>query len=217
MSSEYGLTSDPQNLLDAQVVLMDGTTKWASEDEELLWALRGGGGRFGIVTAFKIRAYRYPQKVYSGMILYPRTALDQLAKKVPEFTERNKDPKVAMHFYCLDMTSGAFVGKPSVPGLGVLVYDAHGEAHGRELFKWALEIPDATDTTKGMSYREVNELNGTSTSILTAQSTNILCRFYRGHERSHRSDDDGGRDSRNHRAVDPEDVGLVRRDSRPRA
>lgn len=163
MSSEYGLTSDPQNMLDAQIVLMDGSVIWASSDPELLWALRGGGGRFGVVTAFKLRTYKYPQKVYSGMIFYPREALDELAKKVPQFERKNTDPKVAMHFYCLDLVQGAFVGKESVPGIGLLVYDAHGEEHGRnEAFKWALEIPGATDTTKGMSYRQVNQLSGTS-------------------------------------------------------
>lgn len=161
MSSEYGLTSDPQNMLDVQVVLMDGSVLWASSDPELLWALRGGGGRFGVAIAFKLKAYKYPQNVYSGMILFGRDALSELAKKVPEFVETNTDPKVACHFYCLDMTQGAFVGKPSVPGLALLVYDAHGEGHGRnEAFKWALEIPGAIDTTKAMTYREVNQLSG---------------------------------------------------------
>ncbi|KAF2873051.1 cysteine desulfurase [Massariosphaeria phaeospora] len=159
MSSEYGLTSDPQNMLDAQVVLMDGSVVWASSDPDLLWALRGGGGRFGAVTAFKLRAYKYPKTVYSGMILFPREALDVLAQKVPEFEASNTDPKIAMHFYCLDMTNGAFVGKPSVPGLGLLVYDAYGEDHGRKAFKWALDIPGATDTTQALSYRQVNQLN----------------------------------------------------------
>jgi hypothetical protein len=42
------MISDPQNLLDAQVVLKDGKAVWAAkEDRELMWALRGGGGNFG--------------------------------------------------------------------------------------------------------------------------------------------------------------------------
>lgn len=41
LSGEYGCVSDPANLLDAQVVKLDGTVKWASEEPDLLWALRG--------------------------------------------------------------------------------------------------------------------------------------------------------------------------------
>ena len=47
LSGEYGLTSDPQNMLDAQVVKLDGQVVWASTEPDLLWALRGAGGSFG--------------------------------------------------------------------------------------------------------------------------------------------------------------------------
>ena len=48
LSSEYGLTSDPANLLDAEVVKVDGTVLWASEDPDLLFALRGAYGFAGL-------------------------------------------------------------------------------------------------------------------------------------------------------------------------
>lgn len=47
LSHELGLGSDPPNLLDAQIITADGRLRWASEESELLWALRGGGGNFG--------------------------------------------------------------------------------------------------------------------------------------------------------------------------
>lgn len=94
------------------------------------------------------------------MIVYPREALDVLAREVARFTRENEDPKVAMHFYCLDLVQGAFVGRESVPGLAVLVYDARGKEHGRGVFSWALGIPGARDATRAMSYREVVEQGG---------------------------------------------------------
>lgn len=47
LSHEYGMISDPQNLLDMQIVSRDGRVIWASEEPDLMWALRGGGGNFG--------------------------------------------------------------------------------------------------------------------------------------------------------------------------
>lgn len=46
LSSEYGLASDPHNMLDAQIVKINGDITWASEEPDILWALRGGGGGF---------------------------------------------------------------------------------------------------------------------------------------------------------------------------
>ena len=54
LSHEYGMISDPQNLLDLQIVLRHGRAVWASEEQELLWALRGGGGNFGGQSPFDI-------------------------------------------------------------------------------------------------------------------------------------------------------------------
>ena len=47
LSAEFGLTSDPNNLLDAEIVLLDGRVIWASTEDRLLWALRGAGASFG--------------------------------------------------------------------------------------------------------------------------------------------------------------------------
>jgi FAD/FMN-containing dehydrogenase len=66
----FGLALD--NLLDATVVLADGRVVVANGDneEELFWALRGGGGNFGVVAAMRHRLHILPS-VRSGMLIYP--------------------------------------------------------------------------------------------------------------------------------------------------
>ena len=79
LMGKYGLTID--NLLSAEVVTAAGDVVTASADqnEDLFWALRGGGGNFGVATSLEYQAHRVPG-VYGGMVAHPvsraREALD---------------------------------------------------------------------------------------------------------------------------------------------
>jgi len=66
-----GMTVD--NLVSAEVVLADGRQLRASTDEhaDLHWALRGGGGNFGIVTSFELRLHELGPEVFAVNVAYP--------------------------------------------------------------------------------------------------------------------------------------------------
>ncbi|MDH6522685.1 hypothetical protein M2163_000807 [Streptomyces sp. SAI-135] len=70
LSGRFGLALD--NLLSADVVLADGSIVTVDSDREpdLFWALRGGGGNFGVVTAMRVRLHRV-STLLSGMMLFP--------------------------------------------------------------------------------------------------------------------------------------------------
>ena len=71
LERKHGLACD--NLLAVELVTADGEHVRASADEhpELFWALRGGGGNFGVVTAFEFRLHPLEREVFAGLALYP--------------------------------------------------------------------------------------------------------------------------------------------------
>ena len=91
ISRKYGLTVD--NLLSADVVTAAGELVRASEEDhpDLFWALRGGGGNFGVVTSFEYRLHPLGPEVLAGLIVHPadggRELLDgyrRLAASAPD-------------------------------------------------------------------------------------------------------------------------------------
>jgi FAD/FMN-containing dehydrogenase len=135
---KYAMSID--NLLSCEVVLADGRvlTASASENEDLFWALRGGGGNFGVVTSFEFQA-RPVQTVLGGILLYPREAAIDVIRFFRDYIQAAPDELTAyaalLHgpdgvpltgviaCYCGDIAEGERVLKP-LRAFGTPVLDA---------------------------------------------------------------------------------------------
>jgi hypothetical protein len=85
LTRAFGLTID--SLLSADVVLADGTQVRASESEhpDLFWALRGGGGNFGVVTSFEFRTHPIGATVMAGPTFWPIEQIPEVMRFYREF------------------------------------------------------------------------------------------------------------------------------------
>jgi FAD/FMN-containing dehydrogenase len=91
LSSKHGLTVD--NLIAADVVLADGrfVTASATQHPDLFWALRGGGGNFGVVTSFEYRLHAVGPVVLGGMAAYPLAQTRNVLRFYREFNQQAPD------------------------------------------------------------------------------------------------------------------------------
>ena len=85
LSRKYGMTVD--NLESAEVVTAAGEVVRASATEhpDLFWALRGGGGNFGVVTRFEFRLHPVGPDVLSGLIVYPISEAKSVLQQYRDF------------------------------------------------------------------------------------------------------------------------------------
>ena len=90
LTRKYGLTVD--NLLEADMVLADGSVVTASNEEhsDLYWAIRGGGGNFGIVTSFKFKLHPV-HTIFGGPTLWPLEQAPDVMKWYSEFLKNSPD------------------------------------------------------------------------------------------------------------------------------
>jgi FAD/FMN-containing dehydrogenase len=89
----FGLTCD--NLVGADVALADGTTVRAEDRPDLLWALRGGGGNFGVVLRFRFRTYPLP-KFTVGSALVPIEHAGEALRRAFAFLRADCPPELTV-------------------------------------------------------------------------------------------------------------------------
>jgi FAD/FMN-containing dehydrogenase len=91
LGRKHGMTID--SLVSARVVLADGSTVTASESEnaDLFWGLRGGGGNFGIVTSFEFDAYPLGPEVLAGLVVHPFDAAGDVLRQYRDYAAAAPD------------------------------------------------------------------------------------------------------------------------------
>ena len=99
LTRRYGLTID--SLIGAEVVLADGSIVHASASEhpELFWALRGGGGNFGVVTSFEFRTHPVGAAVMAGPTFWPIEQTPEVLRFYREFIP--SAPRAVNGFFAL--------------------------------------------------------------------------------------------------------------------
>jgi FAD/FMN-containing dehydrogenase len=86
----YGMACD--NLLSADIVLVDGSVVTASADDnpDLFWGLQGGGGNFGIVTSFEYRLHPVGS-ILGGMMVYPIERANEVLRAFRDYNQTTPD------------------------------------------------------------------------------------------------------------------------------
>ena len=123
---KYGLTCD--NVLSFDIVTADGNPRVASanENEDLFWALRGGGGNFGVVTSFEFRVHPV-STVLGGLVIYPRDRAVEVLRFYRDFTQSAPEELTA---YCALMHT-----PDGIPAVAVIACYCGDLTEGEKVFK----------------------------------------------------------------------------------
>ncbi|WP_261389350.1 FAD-binding oxidoreductase [Ferrimonas balearica] len=114
LSRRFGMTVDA--LRGAQVVTVDGEVVYATEQDnpDLFWALRGGGGNFGVISRFDFEAYPVGPEVFAGLIVFPFEQAESVLRQYRDWV------------LTTDTTFNAWVVLRHAPPLPFLDESVHG-------------------------------------------------------------------------------------------
>jgi FAD/FMN-containing dehydrogenase len=141
LSRKYGYTCD--NLLSVDLVTADGRFLAANADEheELFWAIRGGGGNFGVATSFRYRLHPVGPTVLAGMVLHPMEKAAEVLRFYNSFSAAAPEALGTMAFLRhappAPFLPPEFHGKPVV---GIVVCYAGDVAEGDRLVRPMKEL-----------------------------------------------------------------------------
>jgi hypothetical protein len=151
---KYGMSID--NLLSGQVVTVDGKVLTASADQndDLFWALRGGGGSFGVVTSFEFQAHPV-RTVLGGLLLYPRGMAIEVIRHFRDYMASAPDELTAY--------AALLHGPDGSPLVGVIACYCGSVADGEGVLKPLRSFGSPiVDRIQAMPFPEMQSLLGPS-------------------------------------------------------
>jgi FAD/FMN-containing dehydrogenase len=152
LMGSYGLTCD--NLVGAELITADGHARWVDDatDPELLWALRGGGGNFGVVTRFEYQLHPVG-RLFGGGLYYPISRTAEVLRLVRDLEDEAPDELVSLIYLG---SHGAF-GEPVVEV--VVAFPGNIEAGERATRPLRDATPLLRDGSGSISYLELQATN----------------------------------------------------------
>jgi FAD/FMN-containing dehydrogenase len=150
LNGKYGLACD--NLLSADVVTADGEllTASAKKNEDLFWAVRGGGGNLGVVTSFEYQLHRVGP-VFGGLVLHPISKGAEVLRFFDQFSRACPDE--------VSTVAAVITGPDGGVLAGIAACHCGSLAKGKKALKPLREFgPPAADLIQPRSYIEMQSL-----------------------------------------------------------
>ncbi|CAA7261874.1 unnamed protein product [Cyclocybe aegerita] len=150
LSGAYGLAVD--NLVQATVVTADGSvlTTNSTENSDLYFAIRGGGGNFGVVTEFVLQLHPQRATVYSGTLIYPAFFAEKVISATEKWQQTATENESVMEVVTVGPDGNAVI-------IFIPFYNG-SEAEGRERQKDLLAADPVADISREIPYEELNSL-----------------------------------------------------------
>jgi FAD/FMN-containing dehydrogenase len=155
----FGFVCD--NIVAAEVVTADGRVVTASDTEhsELFWALRGGGGNFGVVTTFTFRLHDLGPIVYGGMLVFPAQRGVEVMRAYRDFVADAPD-EVGSGLAFITAPHADFVPEPARghPAIGIICCYTGKPEDGPAAYAPLLELGPAMAMVQPMPYVAVQQI-----------------------------------------------------------
>ncbi|ESZ95720.1 hypothetical protein SBOR_3898 [Sclerotinia borealis F-4128] len=151
LTPKYGMVID--NLLEAEIVLANGqiVTCSAHQEPDLFWAIRGAGISFGVATSFTYRLHPQPNRVWGGILVFPREKLEAIIS----FANTIVSPSEEKALLLLGFGAPPPAFQPAI--LTPIFYNGP-EAEARAYYQPLFALEPLADTTQEMDYVNANTM-----------------------------------------------------------